>query len=113
MTVTLVEEVDDLDITLNATFVRYTPFQFLLEVKPDTPGAEHITGRHEFTINADGSVYVSNWQAMEWYRNQLTFGSPDAGVMLLLFAARGHLREVTLEERDRIATTAAHVGTLQ
>ena len=60
----------------------------------------------EFTIGVDGSLWISSWEHLaEWRDHHGPYGQ-QAGLLTLLFAARGALREVGPEERDRIAQEA-------
>jgi hypothetical protein len=80
----------------------YTPMWFSLKAET----GPHAGTTTEFTVNADGSVWVSDWTALEWWKNQTQPNEQTFGTLVLLLAARGHIREVDAEERDRIAKAA-------
>lgn len=61
----------------------------------------------EFVVNVDGSVWVSDWDSLAKWRDYLGATAEQSGIMTLLFAARGHIREVDEAERERIAEAAA------
>lgn len=60
----------------------------------------------EFIVHADGSVWVSSWDDLTKWRNFLGVDHEQSAVLVLLLAARGHIREVDREEGDRIAHAA-------
>lgn len=66
----------------------------------------------EATINGDGSIYVSDWDALVRLRDyaiEKRQWSICASAHLLL-AARGSLRVVDRAERDRIAAASVHLA---
>jgi hypothetical protein len=67
----------------------------------------------EFIVNADGSVWVSDWDHLEAWREFMCrpenccSSGQEAGALLLLFAARDGLRQVSREESEAVALKAA------
>lgn len=83
---------DDLPSVLHPS--RFTPLQFSLD----------IAGmKAQFTINADGSLWMSDWEVFRRYYATIAFNDQNFGLLRLLFAARGHIREVDADARDAIA----------
>jgi hypothetical protein len=70
-------------------------------MRPET--GPYADGLIEFTINADGSVWVPDWDAIGWAIRQSEPMDQGFGILTLLFAARGVIREVDAQERDAIA----------
>ena len=65
----------------------------------------HAGERIDVTLNADGSVTVSDWDLIGWYlaSGLMSTRSQDFPVLTLLMAARGKIKEVTEAEAHEIA----------
>lgn len=63
-------------------------------------------------INGDGSIWVSDWYALQKFHDHLidTKQWDTFPYTFLLLAARGHVKEVSLEESDRIAESSVHLA---
>lgn len=65
---------------------------------PDGPAALQME------LCADGSVFVSDWAALQWFRQEYIARRDRVGKIIdAILARRGTIREVTREEADQIA----------
>lgn len=87
--------------------VPFIPFQLTVSfgVGPHTGEAVVLT------VNGDGSITVSDWDLLDHYQAAcMTPRSPDFGLVTLLLAARGHIREVGKAECAEIALRFGSIG---